>query len=88
MYVDDYGKHYRDICEEPRNPNHPVYYCQECKVVIVHNEYVNYECNGEQLAIGNFHAQEHDAAKGCNLEQPVIAEIAEEIDEDLQLEIK
>ncbi|XVF42312.1 hypothetical protein PTKIN_Ptkin01aG0350900 [Pterospermum kingtungense] len=34
LYVeDDSGEYYCDICEEERNPKHPVYYCEKCKFV-------------------------------------------------------
>ncbi|CAK7341159.1 unnamed protein product [Dovyalis caffra] len=32
----DSGEYYCDICEKPRNPNHDVYYCEECEVAIAH----------------------------------------------------
>ncbi|XVF09600.1 hypothetical protein REPUB_Repub07fG0107800 [Reevesia pubescens] len=33
LIEDDSGEYYCDICEEERNPKHPIYYCKQCKYV-------------------------------------------------------
>ncbi|KAA3472571.1 Armadillo [Gossypium australe] len=58
FYQDDSGKYYCDFCEEERNPNDDIYYCEECKgQTIAHIECVLAEVEDNTEIRKNIHEE-------------------------------